>query len=527
MTPTNRGKRPSARPAARAGAASPPAGEQASGAKGAGRKGAAEPDPSVDEKARSDTAKPVRQGAPRARARVSARRETPAAKGAPAEPGRSSAKEASSGGVSAGARKRGRNPDPRAAAAEPSKRRARGARSVDQAKSKPKGPPPPAALPDKPSAKVQATPVTEAEQVPVEPARKAVVVSLPTQGPSVPPPGDRPAEGDDIWTADGAPPVLPELRTEEAVAAGEPAPPAVGVARLLAGDRRIEEADSTGAQAILDVDYYERQYGARSPRSPCADVDEFGLDPHSEERARPYLEALCKHYFRAQVDGASHVPEAGPALLVANRSGALPWDGLILRTALRMGRPELPALRWLSEDSVIHYPFLGVFLNRLGAVRACPENAERLLAQRRLVAVFPEGAQGSNKLFRDRYRLQRFGRGGYVRLALKHGAPIVPTAIVGAEETNPVLARSRFLGKALGAEFLPLTPTFPWLGPVGLLPAPVKWRFVVGEPIDLSGYGPDAADDALVVHRLNEQVRSILQSLLEQATKSRRSVLFG
>jgi 1-acyl-sn-glycerol-3-phosphate acyltransferase len=192
-----------------------------------------------------------------------------------------------------------------------------------------------------------------------------------------------------------------------------------------------------------------------------------------------------------------------------------------------MQRAELPPLRWLSEDSVFHYPFLGVFMNRLGAVRACQENAERLLAQDRLVAAFPEGAQGSGKLFRERYQLQRFGRGGYVKLALKLGAPILPTAIIGAEETNPLLARSRALGRFVGADHFPITPTFPWLGPLGLLPAPVKWRILIGEPIELTQYGPDAAEDALLVHRLNDQIRSLLQELLNQGTASRRSVVFG
>ena len=176
---------------------------------------------------------------------------------------------------------------------------------------------------------------------------------------------------------------------------------------------------------------------------------------------------------------------------------------------------------------MIHYPFLGTFMNRVGAVRACPENAERLLSQDRLVAAFPEGAQGSQKLFRDRYRLQRFGRGGYVKLALKLNAPILPTAIIGGEEVNPLLGRLSLFRRGEGADYLPITPTFPWLGPLGLLPAPVKWRVIVGEPVDLSAYGPDAADDALLVHRLNEQIRSILQALVDQAQTSRRSVLFG
>ncbi len=291
--------------------------------------------------------------------------------------------------------------------------------------------------------------------------------------------------------------------------------------------RRDEVAMVASAQQGDSSDYYFRQYGAHAIRSLSAEVDDFGLDPHFEERARPALEALVKRYFRVDVQGADRLPPSGRSLIVANHAGALPWDGLVLRTALRVARPRLPTVRWLAEDTVFHYPFLGVTMNRLGAVRACQENAERLLSQDRLVAVFPEGAHGSRKLFRDRYRLQRFGRGGYVKLALKLGAPILPTAIIGAEETNPLLARVSGVGRALGAGYLPVTPTFPWLGPLGLLPAPVKWRVVVGEAIDLSRYGPDSADDALVVHRLNEQIRANLQSLVDQARASRRSVLFG
>lgn len=302
---------------------------------------------------------------------------------------------------------------------------------------------------------------------------------------------------------------------------------AARLSRSSSGDRLREAAAFGSSQSLLSTDYYFRQYGAHGLRSLAAEVDDFGFDPHVDAKVKPLLEAVCKRYFRVELVGAEHIPQSGRALLVANRGGALPWDGLVLRTALRALRPELSPLRWLAEDSVIHYPFMGVFLNRLGAVRACPENAERLLAQDRLVAVFPEGAQGSRKLFRDRYRLQRFGRGGYVKLALKLGVPIFPTAIIGAEETNPILSRSRLLGRIIGSESLPLTPTFPWLGLAGLLPAPVRWRIAVGEPIDLSGYGPDSADDALVVHRLNEQIRSSLQTLVDQGKSARGNALFG
>jgi 1-acyl-sn-glycerol-3-phosphate acyltransferase len=361
------------------------------------------------------------------------------------------------------------------------------------------------------------------------------VESVPAAGSSVVVPSGAGSEleNDDIYSS-GFPELMRQSRAGEADSTDlerekrAALKPASRLARGSSASEPTADAAVIGsAKSLLSTDYYFRQYGAHGMRSLSADVDEFGLDPHVEEGARPALELLCKRYFRVSVEGADNLPHLGRALMVANRSGAVPWDGLVLRTALRMERPELPPVRWLSEDSVFHYPFLGVFMNRLGAVRACQENAERLLSQDKLVAAFPEGAQGSGKLFKNRYQLQRFGRGGYVKLALKLGAPIIPTAIIGGEETNPLLARSRLLGRLVGSEHLPITPTFPWLGPLGLWPAPVKWRILVGEPIELSNYGSEAADDALLVHRLNEQIRGILQDLLNQATGTRRSVLFG
>ncbi len=368
-------------------------------------------------------------------------------------------------------------------------------------------------------------------------ARAPVVVPPPPRVPSVARPATLAPDAEDdgdVFGDSGAVPMVsissypPAVDQASAEFDEQPARGRERLTKSSSGSRRRDEVAMVGSAQQLDSsDYYFRQYGAEAIRHLSAEVDDFGLDPHFEERARPALEALVKRYFRVHVDGADHLPASGRALIVANHAGALPWDGLVLRTALRVARPALPPVRWLAEDTVFHYPFLGVTMNRLGAVRACQENAERLLSQDRLVAVFPEGAQGSGKLFRDRYRLQRFGRGGYVKLALKLGAPIIPTAIIGAEETNPLLARVSGLGRVLGANYLPITPTFPWLGPLGLLPAPVKWRVVVGEPIDLSSYGEHSADDALVVHRLNEQIRSILQALVDQAKASRRSVLFG
>jgi 1-acyl-sn-glycerol-3-phosphate acyltransferase len=211
----------------------------------------------------------------------------------------------------------------------------------------------------------------------------------------------------------------------------------------------------------------------------------------------------------------------------ANHSGTLPLDGLMLRTAVRMESGGARELRWLAEDFLFYLPFAGVFMNRVGAVRACQENAERLLAKDHLVAVFPEGIHGIKKLYSERYRLQRFGRGGFIRLALRMRATIVPCAIVGAEETNPLLYRLEYLAGLMGLPYIPVTPTFPLLGPLGLLPAPSRWRISFGEPVSLDHHGPEVADDHVLVGRLSDRVRGTIQAMLDSGVRERRSVWFG
>jgi 1-acyl-sn-glycerol-3-phosphate acyltransferase len=199
----------------------------------------------------------------------------------------------------------------------------------------------------------------------------------------------------------------------------------------------------------------------------------------------------------------------------------------MLKTAVKREHPRQRDLRWLTEDIIFHFPFLGAFSNRIGAVRACQENAERLLRQEALVAVFPEGLKGIGKLYKDRYRLQRFGRGGFIKLSLRTGTPVIPVAVVGAEETNPMLARIERVSTALGLPYIPVTPTFPALGPLGLLPAPTKWKILFGEVVRFDEYGPEAAEDEILVGRLAERVRGAIQSMLDHAVGERRSVWFG
>jgi 1-acyl-sn-glycerol-3-phosphate acyltransferase len=257
------------------------------------------------------------------------------------------------------------------------------------------------------------------------------------------------------------------------------------------------------------------------------EVDEFGYDPAYERKLMPLFDLMYEKYFRVELHGIDRVPAEGRCLLVANHSGTLPLDGLMLRMAVRCEHPRHRDVRWLAEDGIFHFPFLGNMTNRVGAVRACQENAERLLEHESLVAVFPEGNKGIGKLFRERYRLQRFGRGGFVKLCLRTRTPIVPVAIVGGEETNPLLARFEYLTKSLGIPYLPVTPTFPLLGPAGLLPAPTKWKIFFGEPIAIVDYPPASADDEILVGRLTERVRGAIQSMLDRAISERRSVWFG
>ena len=188
----------------------------------------------------------------------------------------------------------------------------------------------------------------------------------------------------------------------------------------------------------------------------------------------------------------------------------------MLLHAIRRDHPARRDVRPLVEDAVFHLPWLGPLMNRIGGVRACPENAERLLEKDELIAVFPEGVKGMSKLWRDRYRLQRFGRGGFVKLALKTGAPIIPVAVIGAEEALPLLGRVTWFAKSVGLPYVPVTPTFPWLGPAGLLPLPSKWKIAFGPPIDLAGeYGAAAAEDRLLGGRLAEQIRGQVQAMVD------------
>jgi 1-acyl-sn-glycerol-3-phosphate acyltransferase len=239
--------------------------------------------------------------------------------------------------------------------------------------------------------------------------------------------------------------------------------------------------------------------------------DEWGFDEEFTESVFPLLETMYDRWWRVETEGVRNVPAHGRALLVANHAGILPWDATMMGVAMLREHPLPRYPRFLVLNWAFELPWVGQTIRKVGGVPASPYNAIRLLEQEELVAVFPEGVKGTSKDFKERYRLQRFGRGGFVELALRTGAPIVPVAVVGSEEIYPKLGEFKPLAKLIGAPFFPLTPTFPWLGALGAVPLPSKWRIEFCDPIDVSGYGPDAASDRALVFELSERIRETIQ----------------
>ncbi len=252
-------------------------------------------------------------------------------------------------------------------------------------------------------------------------------------------------------------------------------------------------------------------------------VDEYGLDAEVidtflMEMVRP----LATKWFRVEVRGVENIPTEGGALVVANHSGTVPIDGAIAMFAVHetTGRN----LRPLGADLVFRLPFFGEMARKAGATLACNEDATRLLSGGELAAVWPEGFKGIGKPYSERYKLQRFGRGGFVSAAIKTGVPIVPCSIVGAEEIYPLVGNVPALARLIGVPYVPITPFFPLLGPLGLVPLPSKWIIEFGEPIRTDSYDPGAADDPMLVFNLTDQVRETIQQTLYTLLMRRKSV---
>jgi 1-acyl-sn-glycerol-3-phosphate acyltransferase len=306
-----------------------------------------------------------------------------------------------------------------------------------------------------------------------------------------------------------------------------------GLADRLAGSVGALLAGRAGAAAdsLLGTGWEERAAAGlgflRRRITGDYEVDEFGFDRElTEEVFLSLLRPLADKYFRIEVRGIEHVPAEGGALIVANHSGVIPLDALMTQVAIHDHHPGHRHLRMLAADLVFVLPGVNEVARKAGHTLACNEDAQALLDRGELVGVWPEGFKGIGKPFADRYKLQRFGRGGFVSSALRAQVPIVPCSIVGAEETYPMIGNAKTLARLLGLPYVPVTPTFPWLGPLGAIPLPTKWTIQFGEPIRTDRYPREAADDPMLVFNLADEVRETIQHTLYKLLVDRRSLFF-
>ncbi len=264
---------------------------------------------------------------------------------------------------------------------------------------------------------------------------------------------------------------------------------------------------------------------------PDRTLDDWGRSERVEGLFdKTLVEFFYRYWFRGEVEGIENVPSEGGALLVSNHSGALPPDAAMIAKAIREEHPRGRPLHITVEHFFKGYPGFSMLIPKIGCVAAHPANVHRLLYdERELVLVFPEGRKGTEKLYRDRYRLRRFGRGGFVEAAMRGEAKIVPVCVVGAEEAAPIFAHVNVMQRLTGLLYFPITPSFPWLGPLGMLgylPAKFKIRFL--EPIDTTELGgPDAVHDKALVQTISQEIRARIQENLHEMLAKRKSVWFG
>ncbi len=268
--------------------------------------------------------------------------------------------------------------------------------------------------------------------------------------------------------------------------------------------------------------------GSSAPSIPQED-DPFGFDPAFRDRVVPVFRFLYERYWRVETEGLHHVPATGAAILIANHSGALPFDGTMIVTAVRLAHRQQRTVRFLYDRFVDHLPGVGAFYRRVGGVTASYTNSARLLAAGHLLMTFPEGVAGVAKPFAERYQLRPFSS-SFIRLSLTHRVPIIPVAVVGAEEASPVVARLEEVGRLLGVPYIPVTPFFPLFGVAGTLPLPTKWFMRFGRPIEFyeTSASEGAMNPALFPPReLARRVRRRLAGMVARLRQRRKSIFFG
>ena len=262
---------------------------------------------------------------------------------------------------------------------------------------------------------------------------------------------------------------------------------------------------------------------------PGRDLDDWGRSERVMSLIDPLLNFYYRYWFRVEAEGVSNVPATGGALLVCNHAGALPPDGPMIMQAIRNEHGTSRPLYMLGEHWFKGYPGVSMLAAKLGVVPAHPANAQRLLGDEgRLALVFPEGMKGSGKVLWQRYRLRRFGRGGFVRTALRANVPIVPVALVGGEEAMPIFAHLRALERLSGLIYAPLNHAFPHFGlAAALMYMPAKFRIRFLEPVDLPSLPADTVEDSAAVQGIAEEIRARIQTALDEMLAERRSVWTG
>src|SRR5213595_742823 len=274
--------------------------------------------------------------------------------------------------------------------------------------------------------------------------------------------------------------------------------------------RELAGRDVIDLDRIMEVVQFVYQQRELAHRGPNYAVDDFGFDPQFTESLLIAFKALYRDYWRVETTGVEHVPASGRALLVANHAGVLPWDATMIKTSLFVEHPHPRHARALVASLFMGMPFLSWFLRRTGQTVCHPDDTRRLLERDQLVLVFPEGVRGTGNLYADRYKLRRFGRGGFVSTAIRAGAPIVPVSVVGAEEIYPMIADVPVLARLMGLPYFPVTPFWPWLGPLGMIPLPSKWRIQFHAPVHVEVHSPESADDQNLVMALSDEVRDTI-----------------
>lgn len=270
-------------------------------------------------------------------------------------------------------------------------------------------------------------------------------------------------------------------------------------------------------ERMLDANARRRLEALAEDLPAEGSYDHFGLSAKAVRSAFPLLYTLYRLYFRVRSEGHQHIPSDGAAVLVANHGGLLPFDGAMAAVDIFLHTDPPRLARAIVDLWAGTLPFVNVFFARVGQVIGTHENFTALLGEGNLVLTFPEGIDGIRKPINQRYQLQHF-HVGFVEHALRAQAPIVPFAILGSDDQAPILYDVKPLARWLGLPVAPITPTFPWFGPLGLLPYPVNYRIVYGEPIQLhERFEPDAAEDARLVHELSAQVRRTVQRLVDRS----------